>query len=196
MPCLNQFNCSLKKTINKMKKLFFTLAIALVAVFNFSAKAQDQFFYVQNPGGSQWAYISNSTIGITTTQKTTIGGPDNTLTVSPTGGYYTNPYGNFAYGAYWTAPSVFFPLKVSINAGYTAVATNPNTTARRVYIRISFRDASGQFNTYYNSATYTAPANGSVTIPIPACAIDYTTWPVPAGTTVPVMVQLQLIDGQ
>lgn len=177
-----------------MKKLFFTLALALAAVFNFSAKAQTLFFYVNKPNGSGWCYISSTTIGITTTQKTTIGGPDNTLTITPTGGYYTNPSGNFAYGAYWMTPSIIFPLKVSINAGYTATITNPNTTSRKVILRVEFRDASGTFNTSYNSATYTVPANGNTTIPVPACAIDYTTWPVPSGTTNPVMVNFILWD--
>lgn len=177
-----------------MKKLFFTLAIALAAVFNFSAKAQSNFFYVNMLNGSGWCYISSTTLGITTTQKTTIGGPDNTLTITPTGGYYTNPSGNFAYGAYWNTPTTFLPLKVSINAGYTATVTNPNTSSRKQLIRILFRDASGGFSTTYSSATYTVPANGSVVIPIPACAIDYTTWPVPAGTTTPIMVNVALID--
>jgi hypothetical protein len=180
-----------------MKKLFFTLALALVAVFNFSAKAQDQFFYVNKNAAvnSVYCYISSTTIGITTTQKTTIGGPDNTLTILPTGGYYTNPTGNFAYGAYWVTPSVFLPLKVSIGAGYTATAFNTTTTAHRVFLRIRFFDTGNGAITSYTSATYTAPANGSVIIPVPACAIDYSSIPASSGT-IPILVYVELSDAQ
>jgi hypothetical protein len=181
-----------------MKKLFFTLALALVAVFNFSAKAQTNFFYVRAPAGSVWTYISSTNIGITTTQKTTIGGADNTLTVSPTGGYYTNPTGVFSYGAYWTTPSVIFPLKVSISSGYTATVSNPNSVARKGYLRVGlFNNGTSGSITYYNTATYTVPANGSITVTIPACSVDYTG--IPGGSTVtgdayPTLVYLQLQD--
>jgi hypothetical protein len=120
------------------------------------------------------------------------------LTISPTGGSFTNPYYIFSYGAYWTTPSIFFPLKVSVSSGYTATLTNPNTVARRVILRVGFTNNGGiNFATWYSSATYTVPANGTIIIPVPSGSIDYTA--IPAATTntgeaYPTLVYLQLID--
>ena len=183
--------------LNHMKKLIFTIVLTLIAALNFNANAQANFFYAKT-NGSSWTYISSTNIGITTYQKSTIGGPDNTVTISAPGGAYTNPTGNFAYGSYWTAPTIFLPFKVSIAAGYTATVANPNSSAHKVYLQLALYDNNtpGVFATY-QSSTYNVPANGSVTIPIPACAADYTTLKPDAtyaGDAYPTLVYLRVQD--
>lgn len=175
-----------------MKKLFLYLLVAIGSMLSMHAQAQLFFGVAQNSGNGP-GFIKSTNISISTAQTTVPGQPATTAIVSPPGGSFTDPPSLFTYGIYWVTPSLFTPLNISINSGYTATIQNGFSTPVKVHLQISFWDYNiGNWQYAAQSSTISIGAYPATAVTaIPAAShtyiTDFRTNP-PYGMAVPVLL--------
>lgn len=176
-----------------MKKLLFAL---LLVMSSFVASAQDKYYVVSADNLVGYAVIQTINIGITTSQ-TVSPGVNNSWTNTAPGGYYTNPSGQFSYGAYWTdPPTLFTPMTVQVNAGYTATIYNANSGTQKVRIGLAFMNSAGTRETYFYGPSVSVGFGQTVTASVPAGAYTYTSaLPLQAGQAYPTPLRIFLTFG-
>ncbi|WP_343672961.1 hypothetical protein [Chitinophaga sp.] len=177
-----------------MKK---TIILLLLCACSMIAKADPPTkYYIVSAGNftSGYAVIQTTNIGITTSQTTSPGVTESWTNTAP-GGYYTNPSGQFSYGAYWSDPTLFTPVTIQVLSGYTATIYNANSGSQTVRIGIGFTKPNGT-ETFFYGPSVTVGYGQTVTATVPAGAYTYTApLPIAAGETYPTPLRIFLTYG-
>ncbi|RFM32161.1 hypothetical protein [Chitinophaga silvisoli] len=177
-----------------MKK---TIILLLVCVCSLFAKAAppDKYYIVSASGFVTYSVIQTINIGITTSQTTSPGVTESWTNYAP-GGYYTNPAGQFSYGAYWSDPTLFTPMTIQVLSGYTATIYNANGSTEKVRIGLAFTKANGTSETFFYGPTVSVGNGQTVTVSVPAGAYTYTApLPIASGQSYPTPVRIFLTYG-
>lgn len=145
-----------------MKKLMFSVALAVSALFSFNANAQN--YFVVSELQNTFATISANNFTISTTQSGT------TYTTTPPTGGYSDVSGAFAAVQYVTTPSILAQLYINIPSGKTLTIKNNDGIAHTYAVRIGFKiiDSNNAQDTKYYTGTSGAVAAGkSIKLTIP-----------------------------
>lgn len=177
-----------------MKK---TIILLLLCVCSLFAKADPptKYYIVSASSFVSYSVIQTTNIGITTSQ-TTSPGVTESWTNSAPGGYYTNPAGQFSYGAYWSDPTLFTPMTIQVLSGYTATVYNANGPSETVRIGLGFTKPNGTSETFFYGPSVTVGNGQTATVSIPAGAYTYTAaLPVAPGESYPTPLRIFLTYG-
>jgi len=159
-----------------MKRILFSLLLTCSVLI--STNVIGQYYNVAFTKGVQnsaTCRLTSTNIGITTSQ--TMGmGVVNSWTNTAPGGTYSAPADVFSFGEYWVTPTIFNPMSIIINAGYTGLVHNPNGFAVTVRFALEFMPSSLQPIVYWGSYV-TIPAGSDATLTIPAGSCTYTATP-------------------
>ena len=159
-----------------MKRILFSLL--LICSVLISTNVIGQYYnvaFTKGTGNSLECRLISTNIGITTSQ--TMGfGVVNSWTNTAPGGTYTAPLDVFSFGQYWVTPTLFNPMSISINAGYTGLVHNPHGYDVSLRLALEFMPGSLQPIVFWGPYT-TIPAFSDATLFIPAGSCTYTATP-------------------
>ncbi|MBP1651065.1 MAG: hypothetical protein H6Q26_1222 [Bacteroidetes bacterium] len=176
-----------------MKK---TIILLLLCACSMIAKADppSKYYIVSATNIVGYVVIQTTNIGITTSQTTSPGVTESWTNTAP-GGYYTNPSGQFSYGAYWSDPTLFTPVTIQVLSGYTATVYNANSGSQSVRIGLAFTKPNGT-ETYFYGPSVTVGYGQTATASIPAGAYTYTAaLPIASGEVYPTPMRIFLTYG-
>jgi hypothetical protein len=176
-----------------MQKLLFASIITCCMMVSSHTFGQSIYYQVSASLTGSYTHIQTTNIAITTSQTISPGVVNSWTNRSP-GGYFTNPIGLFTYGAYWITPTLFNPVTISVNPGYTADVQNFVAVPLRVHISLRFYTGES-VNTIFDGPEMTIPGNSIATLSIPAGGYTYTSTPAgPGGLPTPVPLFMWVVE--
>lgn len=176
-----------------MKKLMFSVALAVSALFSFKANAQN--YFIVSELQNTFATISANNFTISSTQSGT------TSTVTPPTGGYSDVSGPLLAVPYVSTPSIIAPLYISVSSGKTLTIKNNDGIAHTYAVRIGFKyidSNKAQDTKYYDGTSGAVAAGKSIKLTIPTVTnYQYTTslptyYDVDATTGYPVIITLEI----
>ncbi|WP_343669630.1 hypothetical protein [Chitinophaga sp.] len=144
-----------------MKKLFFSAALALGALFSFQANAQN--YFVVEEGQNTFATISANNFTISATQSGT------TYTTNPPSGGYSDINGPLLAVQYGTTPSIINVLYINVAAGKTLKIVNNYNATQSYAVRLDFYTLTNgqQTSSTFRGAAVNVGGGQTATLSIP-----------------------------